>query len=86
MLVQANRSAACSFGVVFPHDPYPSEVRDAEEPAPVQVVLSLYLPYILFIPDRIPTHALVSKPLSDVQLTQMVAIPATVVLPSTSTW
>lgn len=52
----------------------------------MQVVLSLYLPYILFIPDRIPTHALVSKPLSDVQLTQMVAIPAMVVLPSTSTW
>lgn len=34
MLVQANRSGACSLGVVFPHDPYPSKVRDAEEPIP----------------------------------------------------
>lgn len=90
MLVQTNKSGAYSLGVVFPHDRYPTRVRDAEEPISSSFANCAFSIFTLHsfhsCQTWLPIHSRGSRPLSDVQVTQMVAIPATLVLPSTSTW
>lgn len=61
-LVQANRCDACSLGVVFPHDPHPSKVRDAEEPIPSSCGSCAFSVFTLhsFHSDRQDTNACTS--------------------------